>query len=152
MKSIPLTRNQFALVDDEDFEFLSQWKWYCSAKGYAVRGTWVDKKVRHVWMHRAVNNTPDDMETDHKNSNKLDNRRNNLRTATHGQNTYNRLNARNSSGVKGVTWHKKGQKWMVQIFADGQHYYLGLFSSLDAAKVVYEEAAERLHSGFRKLN
>ena len=86
MKEIPLTRGKFALVDDEDYEWLSQWKWYCSTTGYAVRGC----KNRILYMHREIAKTKPGMLTDHINRNKLDNRKENLRFCSHRENMKNR--------------------------------------------------------------
>ena len=74
MKYIKLTQNKFALVDDGNFEFLNQWKWYFNG-GYAVRGY-----PKRILMHRVILNSPNGMEIDHKNRNKLDNSKNHSRS------------------------------------------------------------------------
>jgi len=71
MKRIKLTQEKVALVDDADFEFLNQWKWFYHQTGYA--------KSCHRYMHRLINKTPKGFHTDHINRNKLDNRKSNLR-------------------------------------------------------------------------
>lgn len=148
MKTIPLRNGSYAIVDDGDYAFLMQWKWRMTTLGYAVRT--IPKTSKVIWMHRVVNKTPDGFETDHINENRLDNRRSNLRTATHAQNTYNRLDKRNTSGHKGITWHKKGSKWLVQIRHKGQQHYLGLYSDFDEASKAYEKAAREYHGIFAK--
>src|ERR1039458_7612826 len=109
MKQLSLTQGKFALVDDEDFEYLNQFKWCYDGKGYAVRrkpgpGS---RNYGFIWMHRVVNNTLEGMDTDHINRDKLDNRRSNLRTASRTLNNHNRLPAINNvSGIRGVSFNK----------------------------------------------
>lgn len=84
-KEIPLTKGKSAIVDDDLYWSLSQIKWHYSG-GYAV---YFEKKTRPrkaVRMHRLINNTPEGMDTDHINGNKLDNRRANLRTCSRSAN------------------------------------------------------------------
>jgi len=72
--------------------------------------------MKKVYMHRVVNNTPDNLQTDHINHNQLDNRRINLRSVTNQQNAFNAsLNKANTSGTKGVSWSKE-RKNGVRIF------------------------------------
>src|SRR2546430_16319669 len=98
-RKIKLTRGKYALVDLVDYEWLSQWKWYCSARGYAARRLYPENKV--VYMHRVI--IPEGEEVDHINHDKLDNRKSNLRPCTHKQNLRSRgLNKNNKSGYKGV--------------------------------------------------
>lgn len=130
MKKIKLTQGKFALVDDEDFEYLSQWKWYFS-NGYAVRkinnkdGTWT-----RFLMHRVVNNTPEGMLTDHADGNRLNNQKKNLRNATRRENTLNRkIFINNTSGTPGVICRKRsgGHVWEAAIKVEGKTLYLGTF-------------------------
>ena len=90
MKTIPLTQGKVAIVDDEDYTWLMQWKWH-SSYGYAMRRerTWSGKQ-KGIFMHRVVNKTPLGLETDHINRNKLDNRKENLQSVTHQENTCNK--------------------------------------------------------------
>ena len=99
MKKIPLTKGKFALVDDEDFERLSQFKWHYG-KGYAARKTNED----YIYMHKEILGIGKKQEGDHKNGDKLNNQRANLRTCTHAQNMFNRRTQKNNvSGVSGVS-------------------------------------------------
>src|SRR5260221_205877 len=109
--STPKNPNTFVIVDDEDYEYLNQWKWHLSSNGYAVRRPYIKgsektgQKHTVVWMHRVINNTPAGRDTDHINRDRLDNRRSNLRTATFSQNSMNKgLSKSNTSGIKGISW------------------------------------------------
>lgn len=135
MRKIKLTRGKFALVDDEDFEFLNECRWYCNAQGYAVRDIGGRKNRSVVWMHRVINNTPEKLRTDHINGDSLDNRKKNLRTVTASQNGHNRksLNPNNTSGHVGVVWRKDIQKWSARIKVQYKERYLGCYSKLKDA-------------------
>lgn len=86
-------------------------------------------------------------EVDHKNRNKSDNRISNLRLATSSQNHINTgLPRHNTSGAKGVFWHRKARKWQAQIQVDGSMIYLGLHRSKTAA-ILARRAASKLHFG-----
>lgn len=159
MKKIPLTRGKFALVDDEDFEWLNQWKWRVGARRnrstiYAVRaGRKAELKCTY-FMHRIVTDCPDGLQVDHINHDGLDNRRENLRVCTRNGNQWNRrkTKARVSSIYKGVCSFKKTKKWRALIKINGKKIYLGLFKQeIDAAKA-YDTAAKKYFGEFAYLN
>lgn len=144
---------KFAIVDSEDFDFISQWNWRLSI-GYAVRQIYKKgSKVVTILMHREINKTPTGFVTDHINGNKLDNRKANLRTCTDSQNLANRdKTSLNKSGYKGVRFHKVDRKWRAQIKVKGKQSHLGNFlSPVDAARA-YDEAAIIQFGEFAKLN
>jgi len=152
MKRIPLTQGKCAIVDDDDYKTLSQYKWYAlhdiqAEHWTAVRMNKDKPKRRTIYMHRQIINTPLGMETDHINHNGLDNRKCNLRVCTRAENMQNRRPERNCTSVfKGVTWQKG--KWKAQIICNKKHYYLGCFENeLDAAHA-YIEKAKQLHGAF----
>lgn len=86
MKEIKLTQNKVAIIDDEDFEEISKFKWFFNEGrngiGYAVRKVRDGKKHIKVYMHSTIINTSIELHTDHINCNTLDNRKSNLRTCT----------------------------------------------------------------------
>lgn len=121
MKEINLTQGKKAIVDDDMYEYLSQWKW-CYSHGYAIRqSSRVNGKQHTIWMHRQIMATPKGMETDHIDRNKLNNQYHNLRICTRSQNTMNTgVHVDNTSGFKGVTWHKRKLGWQAQIRVNGK--------------------------------
>lgn len=155
MKKIMLTRGQVTLVDDEDFEWLSQWKW-CARKGasgkfYAARSQWDSdtKKNKTIIMARVIVGAKKGEEVDHKNGNTLDNRRRyNLRLCTPTQNRHNvGLSRRNTSGYKGVAFRKNSRKWEARMYL-----YLGSFNLKEEAARAYDKKAIELFGEFAKLN
>lgn len=141
MKYIQLTKGKQAIVDDEDFEYLSQWKWHYSEPGYALH--W-DKRKK-VYMHRLVNKTSIGLQTDHINKNKLDNRKFNLRSVTHQGNSINRpLIKSNRSGYTGVSWDKSVKKWASYIYRNYKKRHLGYFINKEDAVIAYLKEYESL--------
>ena len=152
-KEIQLTQGKVALVDDEDFEYLSQWKWcavWCEGtKSFrAYTNIKVDGKYRTFVMHRLVMKTPDNMLCDHINHNTLDNRKSELRNVTHSQNCMNhRPYKRNSTGVTGVTFMKG--RYAARIRKDKKLYFLGYFDTKEKASQVYQKKAEELFGEYK---
>ena len=136
----------YSLVDDNDFEKLSKYNWSYS-NGYAERV--VTKK--RIKMHRVIMNTPDEMETDHINGDKLDNRKENLRICTHAENQMNvGKQKNNTSGYKGVL--KSGSKWNSVIMLNGKSIYLGRSEDKVYLAKLYDEAAKKYYGEFAFLN
>lgn len=150
VKKIPLTKGQFALVDDEDFDELSKFKWCCANVGYAIRFRNIEGKRKSIYMHRFLLSALPKQEVDHINHNKLDNRRSNIRLATSRQNKFNtKLRANNKSGFKGVSWVKRRRKWGVQVkIAVGKTKWVGYFDNKKEAHVAYCSAARELYGEF----
>ncbi len=157
MKEIELTQGKVALVDDSDFEWLSQWNWHARTDcktPYAQRFTRVPRK-HHIKMHRFIISAPIGMEVDHIDGNGLNNQRANLRLATRAQNAANRgKNIGNSTGYKGVFRYHAGQlRWSAQIGnSRGKTIYLGKFSTPEEAARAYDAAARERFGEFAKLN
>jgi hypothetical protein len=152
---IPLTNNMWALVDADWWHYLSQWNWCAQLSN---NGRWYAVRNGGICMHRIVLGVTDpNIEVDHiDRENTLDNRRENLRPATHPQNKWNTgLIKTNSSGLIGVSWQtfRSGNgKWKVQIRHNGQRIHLGLFADKIDAALAYDAAALKYHGEFAVLN
>jgi len=151
MKEILLSKNLNTFVDDKDFEWLSKYRWHAikngSGKWYAVRR----EKGRTIRMHNEILKTISGFEVDHKNGDGLDNRRDNLRSATRSQNNGNsEIYKNNTSGFKGVYWYPKKRKWRVQIQINGKRQSLGYFFDPVMASKIYNEKAKELFGEFAR--
>jgi predicted hydrolase (HD superfamily) len=138
VKYIKLTQGKRAIIDNDDYEYINQFKWRMSSQGYAQSHTRNKEtnKYKTTLMHRVINNTPAELLTDHINHNKLDNRKVNLKTATPLQNQHNRLKHKNNkSGYNGIFWYEKYKYWQVQC---GRHHigqYKNLKDAIKARKI-----------------
>lgn len=153
MKQIPLTQGKFSIVDDEAFDKLNEFRWHLNAHGYAQRnvGSSTGTKRSIVLMHRIVVGASTGEEVDHINMDRIDNRISNLRVATKQQNLFNRSkNRNNTSGHKGVVWHKAACKWMATINVMYKQIYLGLFDDINEAALAYQTAAKKYHGEFAR--
>lgn len=138
------------MVDDEDFEYLNQFKWNCSTHGYAVRGYQINNKYFKVYMAREVLQPKPGRIVDHINMDRLDNRRSNLREATNRQNSWNTKARRsNKLGVKGV--HKDSNRYVAQIGWGRTHRRIGSYITLEEASRAYRKAARELYGEFAEL-
>lgn len=146
-----LTQGKYAIVDNEYYEFLNQWKWHVTANGYAARKEYPNRNT--IRMHRMVNNTPIFLETDHINNHKLDNRKINLRSATKAENNINRpAHNQSTSKYKGVYWYKERGKWKAQICVNKKNRSLGYFECEREAALAYNKAAKLAHGSRARLN
>jgi hypothetical protein len=138
-KKVPLANGQFAIVDDEDFELVSRFKWHL----LKMHNKPIGYAVSNVRMHRLIIDVPHDMYVDHINGDPLDNRRCNLRICTNSQNQQNTASRGGSSKYKGVSFNKKSGKWKAAFLFEGRHYYCGLWDCEDkAARAVDKKRGE----------
>lgn len=157
MKTIPLTQGKEALVDDEDFEKLSRFKWFAWEQCgvfYALRNSRIKetRKRTIVRMHREVLGSPITQKIDHKDGDGLNNQRSNLRVSTRvGNNQNARKRTDNTVGLKGVYFHKQCKKFGAQIQSEGKRRHLGLFKTPEEAHAAYCAAASELHGDFARF-
>lgn len=156
-KQIPLSRGLFATVDDEDFEWLSQWRWTPSSRCgldrnkvfCAIRFVMVDGKQRTILMHREITNAPNGMVVDHIDRDPLNNCRANLRVCTHSQNLLNRFADRGSlSKFKGVVRDERDGRWAARFRAK----HIGMFATEEEAARAYDNAALAFSPEFALTN
>ena len=121
----------WTLVDEEDYGWLSQYKWRCW-NGYARN----DALGR---MHRAIIEAPPNRQTDHINRDRLDNRKGNLRLATNRKNQQNRKD-QSAHGV-GVCRAQSG-RFQAMMWLGGRNRYLGTFDTAELAAAAYQRAAD----------
>lgn len=148
---VPLTQGKWALVDAKDFVDVSRYNW-CAVK--IRNGVWYAKRTDSpIYMHRYIMEqfVFDGMEVDHRVSDGLDNRRDNLRVATHSQNQMNKNSADKTSKFKGVYKVPSG-RWGVRADTHGTIVYGGLYDLEEDAARRYDEIARVHHGNFARLN
>jgi hypothetical protein len=156
-RRVHVGEDKYAIVDQKDFYRLNKLEWLVKEDFdsiYAVRFfRRPGKSSKLLSMHRFICNPPAGLLIDHINCNGLDNRRDNLRPATHSQNNCNRPKRRNTtSRFVGVHFAKKMNKWAAQIKHKGGKQWLGYFDNeIDAAKA-FDAAAKKYHGEFARLN
>lgn len=144
--AIPLgTNGNYCIVSKEDYEYLSAYNWCLVNNGYAFNN-------QIGYMHRLLMNNPTEKEVDHKNRNRLDNRRENLRLCTRSENSKNKSQLKHSSKFKGVHWHKNNKKWRCQIRIDGKMTQVGMFDNEEEAAMAYDKFAKKYHGEFAYFN
>ena len=138
-KKILIGHGQFAIVDDEDYELLSKYKWrVASGKNhdhhYAIAG---------VRMHRLILDAPPGYMVDHINGDTLDNRKVNLRLCTNSQNQQNTSSRGGTSKYKGVSFRSRDGRWIAAFQYDGIRYYCGIWDTEEeAARAVDKKRGE----------
>lgn len=155
---VPLTQGQFALIDSDDAAEIGKYNWHAQWKPttqsfYARRrilrsnGKW-----SLLGMHREIMKCPEDMDVDHIFGRTLDNRSSQLRLATRAENCRNRrISSDNTSGFKGVSWHKKSRRWRARININGSDKYLGYYKTPEEAHDAYCVASEKYFGEFRRV-
>ena len=159
MKLIKLSSRKhpglFAKVDDEDYESLNQFSWYPQKSQhtfYAWASKWIGKQHIYFSMHRMILKITDSkLEGDHKNSDGLDNQKDNLRIATRSQNSSNRQTVKGSSKYLGVSFDKERKKYRAILKKNYKSYMKRCDTEIEAA-LVYNEMAVKYHGEFARLN
>jgi phenylalanyl-tRNA synthetase alpha subunit len=171
MKGIELTQGKVALVDDEDFDYLNQWKWHAArqrtGRFYAKRGKSIDGHVKNIWLHRIIMKTPPGLTVDHIDHDGLNCQKSNLRNCTISQNSKNRTPIGKTKYL-GVSPRSKFQKTKlkdgtVKIYRNTPAYkafiksekgriYLGKYKDPIKAARAYDRAAKIIYGEFANLN
>src|SRR3990167_5442435 len=154
MKKIKLTKDKFALVDDQDFGKVNQFSWYFHKNGYAMAYIGGGRKnAKQIKMHRLIMNPPSDLKIDHINGNGLDNQKSNLRICTQSNNLMNQKKRIGcSSQYKGACWIKSSRLWESYIRFFHKKIHLGYFEKERYAAMAYDIAAKDLFGDFARLN
>lgn len=151
------------LFDDDISEFILQYKWYITKRAGNKVYARTNIAGRPVLMHRLIMDIVDlpEKEIDHINGNGIDNRRNNLRICTHGENMFNRSPQKTAASkylgvcpliIKKTTPHRIFKYWRAQISTHGKVKHLGVFKTEECAALAYDMAAIKLHGEFARLN
>jgi hypothetical protein len=155
MIEVPLGKGPFVALIDDDDEWVMEWSWNAVPRPTTVYVLRWDKlrsgRQMSVLLHRQILKPTAMMEVDHRNGDGLDNRKSNLRLATHAENSRNRrLQCNNTSGVRGVHWSTRKQKWRARIKVDNRYIELGCFEDLTEAAAVREQAALKYYGEFQR--
>ncbi len=147
MAELLLSNGGVAIVDPWDYEWAQWIRWHHDVNGYA-------KAHPNLYLHRAIVNAPAGTQVDHANRNRLDDRRDNLRFCSRGENMYNAGSRGGSSRYKGVYLKSKRNwvRWAIKMRINGKDIHLGCFKDELSAAKAYDEAALVYHGAFAKLN
>lgn len=155
MKTIQLTKGKTALVDDDDYEKLINFKWhsiFCKEGNIYYAGTRIRLGVNRwttVLMHRMILCAKSVEQVDHENHNGLDNRRSNMRITNNRGNGMNvKLGKLNTSGHCGVSRHSRDKKWRAQVKINGKYVHLGNYT--DKADAIAARQAANIKYGFHE--
>ncbi len=143
-------------MDDEDFDELSKYRWDAHKERFVWYATRYQKngvrEYTRVRMHRQIMGAVSE-QIDHKDGDGLNNQKRNLRFCTNSQNLMNsRTRKDNSSGFKGVTYHRKNKKWRTQLHLDGKSISAGCHATKEQAAMAYNRKAAELFGDFARLN
>lgn len=145
-KLVPLSCGTLFKVSNEDFDRVRRICWRFIGKGYVWNET-------YGYVHRFILNYTGSKDIDHKNNDKLDNTRDNLRVATKSQNLANKGSHKGSSSkYTGVSLYKKDNKWHACITINRKTIHLGTFVDEKEAGMAYDKKALELHGEFARLN
>jgi hypothetical protein len=138
------------MVDADDYEMLSRYKWFAGNHGYAATSVGGRGDSRGILMHRLILGLGPESRlfADHINHD----RRCNLRTVTPSQSMMNVRARGGSSPLKGVHWHRGARTWRAMIQVDHKSMHIGYFDTEEAAARAYDAKARDLFGEFACLN
>jgi hypothetical protein len=148
---IALANGGVTIIDVEDRRHAA-FAWRQNPGGYVERKIGPAKARRCLLLHRIILGVADPrIEVDHRDLDRLNNRRRNLRETSHAQNGQNLPLKDGTSRFRGVTWETRRARWVAASRLDGRNYYLGTFQDeLDAGRSA--EAFRRAHMPFATMD
>ena len=154
MQLLPIKDGGFTLINDWIYDIVRQWTWRLDVDGYPRTAISINGKRCRTHLHHFVMGKPFGLwEVDHKDHDKLNNLKSNLRWCTHRQNNYNRMAAVGGASVfKGVHWDARKNRWGVRLKMGGYRKRFGRYRTEIEAALAYDAAAKEYHGGFAYLN
>ena len=148
---VPLKNtDKVAIIDLEDLKMVSGLNWRLG-NGYAACSFKTDNGFRRVYMHRLILEAPEGKEVDHKNMDRLDNRRENIRLCSRAENKWNENpSKKNKSGYRGISWFTRDGKWQVMLRHLGNRIFLGRYFDIKEAVKVYNSFISQHRGDFAK--
>lgn len=151
------------MVDDEDFEWLNQFKWHVSGNGYATNTRYIrgsgrrNQKSVNTYMHRMIMANPQGKKIDHIDGDGFNNQKSNLRVCSNAENSRNSSKSKsNTSGFKGVFLHdpkiRLAKPWRARLRFNRENYHLGFYTTKEEAARAYNEGALKYFGKYAKLN
>ena len=161
MKLLPLTKDKFALVDDDDYYWLSQWNWFA----VEIKNTWYARRSKkkgvlrsnekyEIYLHRIVMRCSDiDFVIDHLDKNGLNNQKENLRMCTKSENNKHTSSHKNSSSqYLGVSYDKNRNKWSANLMNNGKRILFKRYNTEIEAAKAYDITAKTQFGVYANLN
>lgn len=149
MMFVKLTKGKWAIVDNEDYDRCMKHSWCFHNKGYA--SSRINYKL--VLLHNFIKPPPKGLLNDHIDRDGLNNQKSNLRFVTHSQNLMNSGKPKNNTtGYKGVSYHKKNNKFVAHLRVVGHQAYLGSFQTAVEAAKAYDNAVIEVFGSLAGLN
>jgi hypothetical protein len=156
MRQISLSQGKLAIVDDEDYPLVKDFKWCFrgdseGSGGYALRHIKIDGKDRKMYLHRQLMQPEPGKEVIFLNHDKLDCRRSNLKVVSHEEaRRHHRVRRDSKTGVKGVRHDPGNNTWSAYVYRNDCCHHIGTFGSIEAASAAYEAEIRNENPGLDK--